>query len=94
MNDYKLDLEKYATVSVERDMVIICVVGDLEWKNIGFEARIVNALRNIPIRMISYGGSNSNLSLVVKANDKKQALLALSLHLFSSLKMTTITASA
>lgn len=94
MAEIVTDLEKYATVSVERDMAIICVVGDLEWKNIGFEARIVNALRNIPIRMISYGGSNSNLSLVVKANDKKQALLALSLHLFSSLKMTTITASA
>lgn len=78
------DLKKYGTVIVDSDMVIICVVGDLEWDNIGFEARIVDALKEVPVRMISYGGSNFNVSLLVKASDKKKALQALSDHLFNS----------
>ena len=64
-------------------MVIVCVVGDLEWQNVGFEARIINALKDIPVRMISYGGSSSNVSLVMKAEDKVHALKAFSEHLFS-----------
>ena len=63
-------LRKYATITVEKNMVIVCVVGDLEWQNVGFEARIINALKDIPVRMISYGGSSSNVSLVMKAEDK------------------------
>jgi aspartate kinase len=76
------DLRKFGTVSVDTDMVIVCVVGDLEWDNVGFEARIVQALRDVPVRMISYGGSNYNVSLLVKASDKQRALQALSKHLF------------
>ena len=76
------DLKKYGAVTVDKDMVIICVVGDLEWDNIGFEANIIYALKDIPIRMISYGGSNFNVSLLVKASDKARALKALSGHLF------------
>jgi len=75
-------LEKYATISVEKDMVIVCVVGDLEWQNVGFEARIIDALKDIPVRMISYGGSSSNVSLVMKSADKTRALQALSSRLF------------
>lgn len=76
-------LKEYATVVVEKNMVIVCVVGDLEWQNVGLEAQIINALKDIPVRMISYGGSNSNVSLVMKAEDKVHALKALSEHLFS-----------
>jgi aspartate kinase len=77
------DLKKYGTVTVDEDLVIICVVGDLEWDNVGFEASVVNALMDIPVRMISYGGSNYNVSLLVKSSDKKRALQALSRHLFN-----------
>lgn len=77
------DLKKYGTVTVDEDMVIICVVGDLEWDNVGFEACIVQALKDVPVRMISYGGSNYNVSLLVKSADKKKALQALSDHLFN-----------
>lgn len=76
------ELQPVASVTLEPDMVIICVVGDLEWQNIGFEASIINALRDIPVRMISYGGSNSNVSLVMKSEDKLRALQALSQSLF------------
>lgn len=77
------DLKKYGTVTVDDEMVIICVVGDLEWDNVGFEARIINALKDIPVRMISYGGSNYNVSLLIKKDDKKRALQALSDYLFN-----------
>ncbi|MDR3260309.1 MAG: aspartate kinase [Tannerella sp.] len=76
------DLKKYGTVTVDRDLTIVCVVGDLKWDNVGFEARIIYALKDIPVRMISYGGSNYNVSLLIKASDKKKALQALSEHLF------------
>ena len=78
------DLKKYGTVTVDEDMVIVCVVSDLEWDNIGFEARIVQAMKDVPVRMISYGGSNYNVSLLIKASDKQRALQALSDHLFNN----------
>ncbi len=77
------DLKKYGTVTVDKDLVIICVVGDLEWDNVGFEAEIIRALKDVPVRMISYGGSNYNVSLIIKASDKKKALQGLSEHLFN-----------
>jgi len=77
------DLKKFGTVTVDSDMSIICVVGDLEPSNLGFAAKAVDALKNIPVRMISYGGSNYNISFLVRADDKKRALQALSDGLFS-----------
>ena len=77
------DLKKYGSVTVDKDMVIICVVGDMEWENLGFEAKTVAALKDIPVRMISYGGSNFNVSLLIKSSDKKRALQALSEQLFN-----------
>jgi aspartate kinase len=78
------NLKKYGTVTVDENMVIVCVVGDLEWDNIGFESKIVQAMKEIPVRMISYGGSNYNVSLLVKADDKQRALQALSDSLFNN----------
>ena len=77
------DLKRYGTVTVDRDLVIVCVVGDLSWQHLGLEVRIISALRDIPVRMISYGGSNYNLSLLIPAADKVRALRALSRHLFN-----------
>lgn len=76
------ELKKFGTVTVDSDMVIICVVGDMNFEHIGFQAKVVSALKDIPIRMISYGGSNYNISFLVKAEDKKRALNALSMNLF------------
>lgn len=69
-------------IEEEHDLTIVCVVGDLEWENVGFEAQILNALSEIPVRMISYGGSDYNLTVLVGAEDKRRTLLALSDHLF------------
>ena len=78
------ELKQYGTVVVDQDMCIICVVGDLRSKNTGFESTITNALRNIPIRMISFGGSEHNISFLISQCDKKAALLALSKELFEN----------
>lgn len=59
-------------------MCIICVVGDLEWENVGFEAKALDAMRDIPVRMISFGGSNYNISFLIRDCDKKTALQSLS----------------
>ena len=77
------ELKKYGTVTVDEDMCIICVVGDLDWSNIGFETLATEAMKNIPVRMISYGGSNYNISFLIKESDKKKALQSLSKTLFN-----------
>lgn len=77
------ELKKYGTVTVDKDMCIICVVGDLEWNNVGFETLATDAMRDIPVRMISYGGSNYNISFLIKEEDKKRALQNLSAQLFN-----------
>ena len=78
------ELKKYGTVTVDTGMCIICVVGDLDWSNIGFETRVMDALKTIPVRMISYGGSNYNISFLIKEEDKKRALQSLSDNLFNA----------
>lgn len=78
------ELKKFGTVAVDTDMVIICVVGDLEWGNIGFESKVLMALKDIPVRMISYGGSSYNISLLVKSTDKVRAMRSLSDNLFNN----------
>ena len=76
------ELKKYGTVSVDCNMCIICVVGDLEWSNIGFETLATEAMKDIPVRMVSYGGSNYNISYLIREEDKKRALQSLSRTLF------------
>ena len=78
------ELKKYGTVTVDTDMCIICVVGDLDWNNLGFETQALDAMKNIPVRMISYGGSNHNISFLIREADKKQALQSLSAILFAN----------
>lgn len=78
------DLKKFGTVTVDENMVIICVVGDLDWSNIGFESNTMQAMQDIPIRMVSYGGSNYNISFLVRSEDKTAALQSLSKYLFSA----------
>ena len=83
INDIVNELKKYGTVTVDENMCIVCVVGDLEWSNVGFETLALDAMKNIPVRMVSYGGSNYNISFLIKEEDKKQALQNLSNVLFN-----------
>jgi aspartate kinase len=83
LNDIVDELKKYGTVTVDSDMCIICVVGDLDWSNVGFETIATDAMKNIPVRMISYGGSNYNISFLIREADKQRALQSLSDTLFN-----------
>ena len=82
LNDIVDDLKKYGTVSVDTNQVIICIVGDLVANTKGYANQIFDSLKDIPVRMISYGGSDHNVSILVDAADKKAALNALSAKLF------------
>ena len=77
------ELKKYGTVTVDSEMCIVCVVGDLDWSNVGFETIATDAMKDIPVRMISYGGSNYNISFLIREADKQRALQSLSNVLFN-----------
>ena len=76
------ELKKYGAVEVDEDMCIVCVVGDLTGERIGVASEIIEAFKEIPVRMISYGGSEHNISFLISKDDKKAALCALSRQLF------------
>ena len=76
------ELESFGKVEVDNNLSIICVAGDFSQNNEGINAKVFNALKNIPVRMISYGGSNYNISLLVKSTDKIAALNSLNSGLF------------
>ena len=62
------------TVVVDGEQSIICVVGDFIRTDKGMASKVFTALQDVPIRMISYGGSNHNISLLVNSSDKNMAL--------------------
>jgi aspartate kinase len=76
------ELEAYATVEVDVNQTIICIVGNLEAGKEGIAVRVFESLQDIPIRMISYGGSENNISILVDARHKRDALVALNNKLF------------
>lgn len=77
------DLKKYGTVTVDKNMAIVCVVGYLDWHTHGIFSEIAEALKAVPVRMISYGGSNCNISFLVKKEDKEKALQLLNKKIFN-----------
>lgn len=81
------ELEEYGTVNVEMNQIIICIVGDFLADKHGYALKIFEALKDIPIRMISYGGSKNNISVLVNAEHKKDALLALNKGLFTKISV-------
>jgi aspartate kinase len=76
------DLKELGVVEVELNQSILCVVGDFRTERTGSAPEIFEALNTIPLKMISYGGSQNSLSLLIDTSDKKKALNLLSKHLF------------
>ena len=79
---FRSELRQYAHVLVEDRMTIVSVVGNMQWEYAGFEAKIMEALKDIPLRMISYGSSNNDVAFVIKNTDKKRAFQARNDKLF------------
>ena len=75
-------LKDFGTIDVDRNQTIICIVGNRLSDQLGVLNRVFSALEKIPVRMVSYGGSANNISLLVETRLKEQALLALNEGLF------------
>ena len=76
------ELKEFGEVAVDHDQTIVCIVGDLLAETTGSGARVFTALHDIPVRMISYGGSVNNVSVLVAREHKQAALQALNDRLF------------
>lgn len=78
LNEILAEIEVFGDVEVDSDMSIVCIVGDIISEEKGFASKVFNALDGIPIRMISYGGSRYNISVLVPTAHKKITLQAIS----------------
>lgn len=76
------ELKSLGSVEVDTDQTIICVVGNLIAEDKGYAADILQSLKNISVRMISYGGSHHNISILIDTANKQKALQLLHENLF------------
>jgi aspartate kinase len=77
------ELESFGIVEIDTDQSIVCIVGNMVSETEGAAIKIFESLKNVPVRMISYGGSRHNISVVVEAKNKQKALQALNNGLFT-----------
>ncbi len=84
LSEIEKELDKFGTVEVDKNMTIICIVGDIIAEERGFASKVFHALDGIPIRMISYGGSRHNISVLVPHSHKEITLRALSNNLLNN----------
>jgi aspartate kinase len=78
LNEIQEEIAVFGDVEIDTDMSIVCIVGDIISEEKGFASKVFNALDGIPIRMISYGGSRYNISVLVPTIHKKVTLQAIS----------------
>ena len=83
LNSILEELEKFSVVEVDKQQSIICLVGHLVVRHHETH-RLFKVLQDISVRMISYGGSNNNISLLVNTNDKITTLKCLNHYIFDS----------
>ncbi|WP_270090262.1 aspartate kinase [Sphingobacterium sp. SYP-B4668] len=76
------EVEDFGTVSADENQTIVCVVGDFGQNTHGYAARVLDAVKHLPIRMISYGGSDYNVSILLDSEYKTEALRSLHNRLF------------
>jgi aspartate kinase len=83
VNNIARDLSEIGTVGVEAEKSIICLVGQDLWKDTAFLARVFSSLKSTPVRMISLGASDINLSLVVPVEATEDSVRRLHAEFFS-----------
>jgi len=76
------ELKNLATIEVDTDHTIICIVGNMLAEKQGVLKDVFDSLSTVPIRMVCYGGSYNNISILVKTNYKDRALTLLNEGLF------------
>ncbi len=82
LRDILIELAAFGQVEADLDQTIVCVVGEFGKNTHGYASRILDAIKHIPVRMISYGGSNNNISLLIRTEDKVEALRSLHDRIF------------
>ncbi|MGC3946000.1 MAG: aspartate kinase [Chryseolinea sp.] len=80
--DIETDLKKFGIISVDKDQTIICIVGQKITEQKAMLKKVFDSLGEIPIRMVSCGGSANNVSILVDKSYKDKALNALNEGLF------------
>lgn len=83
LKEIKKELEEIANVDIDENQTIICIVGSVPKDSAGFGYKVLEALKDIPLRMVSYGGSPNNISVLIDGKLKKEALMALNKGLFN-----------
>ncbi|MET2983661.1 aspartate kinase [Aureibaculum conchae] len=83
LNEIVEELDVFGKVEYDTDMSIICLAGNFSHSGKGISGAVLNCLTDVPIRMISYGGSQYNISLLVEKSDKVKALNLLNEGLFA-----------
>ena len=76
------ELRAFGDVEVENDNTIVCVVGNMPFYKVGILKQVVDAIDDIPIRMLSYGGSKFNISLLIASIHKEETLNRLNERIF------------
>jgi aspartate kinase len=84
VNAIARDLAEIGTVGVEAEKSIICLVGQDLWKDTVFLSRVFRSLKSTPVRMISLGSSDINLSLVVPDGDTEDCVRRLHAEFFGA----------
>lgn len=75
------ELEKFATIHVDTNQSIVCLVGH-SVVNHEDTFKLFQILKDVKIRMISYGGSNNNISLLIPTREKSKTLQKLQDYIF------------
>lgn len=83
INEIYEELRLLGQVKIEKELSIVCVVGNFPKNEKGDGQILFNALKNIPLRMVSYGGSEHNITFLIESTYKKQALQDLNQGLFN-----------
>lgn len=82
LDDIAHELQDFGGVDIDRDKTIVCVVGDFDHEGHGYVSRVLDAVKHLPVRMVSYGGSDHNITLLVNTSDKVETLRSLHNRLF------------
>lgn len=83
LTEIQQELEAYGEVEIDDNHTIVCVVGNMPFQKVGILKRVVDAIDDIPVRMLSYGGSKFNISLLIDSQYKNETLNRLNQRIFT-----------
>jgi aspartate kinase len=83
LNQIVEELKSFGTIEVDQNQTIICIVGNMLTEKHGVLQQVFSSLSDVPVRMVSYGASVNNISLLVDSSRKEKVLNLLNEGLFS-----------